>query len=345
MNRRQLWTFHIAYWCFILFYEDGLMLLTQGTKSFSLSYFQSPFFWTSTVLMFLTAYAALAVLNRFFDSRKYLPMLAALILVIAGYVSVRFLVEEWGFNLLFGIHNYHYNSSFTWSYYAWDNAVNAMSYLAHAGVLKMVQDFFKNEQLKSQLLLEKQQAELSFLRSQLNPHFLFNTLNNIYTLTYQGSPAAPSALLKLSDMMRYMLYDSNENLVPLTKEVAYLKDLVALEKLRLPAEANVVFHIYGDPGVSYIAPLLLSPLVENAFKHGSFLNAAAWLTINLEMNALQLHLQVSNHTGRQFTDEQGGVGLRNIERRLQLLYPGRHELNWGRDQDTFTAELKLVLHE
>jgi sensor histidine kinase YesM len=345
MNQRQQWIFHTAYWCFILFYEDGLMLLTQGIKTFSLSDFKSPFFWTSTAFMLLTAYAALWVLNRYFDARKYGAMILGLLLVIAGYISSRFLVEEWGANLLLGIHNYYYNSSFTWPYYIWDNAVNAMSYLAHAAVLKMVQDFFRNEQLKAQLVLEKQKAELSFLRSQLNPHFLFNTLNNIYTLSYQGSPAAPPALLKLADMMRYMLYDSNETVVPLVKEMAYLEDLVALEKLRLPPEVQVLFTVTGEPGTATIAPLLLSPLVENAFKHGLFDESHTPLRIALEVSGNQVHLLVSNKTGKQSTDQQGGVGLNNIARRLQLLYPGRHELTWGIEKSVFTAELKLVLHE
>jgi LytS/YehU family sensor histidine kinase len=194
------------------------------------------------------------------------------------------------------------------------------------------------------LLLEKQSGELALLRSQINPHFLFNTLNNIYSLVYKKSDAAPEAVMKMSAIMRYMLYDATTDKVFLEKEIEYLISFIELEKLRIRDKDFVDLTIMGDVEGRTIAPMLLIPFVENAFKHGSKNVANPGIRINLTARPHEIRFEVSNHQRKNPTatkDLMGGIGLNNIRRRLNLLYPGKHHLEISSDENHFNVNLIL----
>ncbi|UOQ74670.1 sensor histidine kinase [Hymenobacter cellulosilyticus] len=200
--------------------------------------------------------------------------------------------------------------------------------------------------------LERQNllTELALLKAQVNPHFLFNTLNNIYSLTKQQSARAPEAVLRLSEIMRYMLYESNVEQVLLHKELANIRSFLDLQRLRLPGEAAtaVAFQESGIPADSSypIAPMLLLPLVENAFKHGdlSVRPQAVRLAVALS-EAGELRFAVHNFVdalAQQLEGQPGGLGLANLRRRLNLLYPNRHTLTVDRQPQEHTVVLTLA---
>lgn len=195
---------------------------------------------------------------------------------------------------------------------------------------------------QKELLLQNRQAELSFLRSQVNPHFLFNSLNNIYALVYEGSSQALPAIAGLSDLLRYMLYDSTEK-VPLKKEWEYIVKYIELQKLRFDQPIQVNLHVGGPMDEVEIPPLLLIPFVENAFKHGDFSGNDDHLAITLYVTSLKINFHCFNRKGKGGSkDAGGGIGLVNVKRRLNLLYPDKHLLHIEDKPDTFTVTIELL---
>ncbi|WP_316769491.1 sensor histidine kinase [Pedobacter frigiditerrae] len=215
--------------------------------------------------------------------------------------------------------------------------------LVSSCIIKFSVDWFSNEKIQRNLESEKKDMELQFLKSQLNPHFLFNSLNNIYSLAYQKSEKTADAILKLSEIMRYMIYESNDSWVDLSKEVEYVTSFVELQKLRFKDGASVVITINGEIDGQKIVPLILISFVENAFKHGVANEPEDPIKINIIANQKILHFSVSNKKSKTNKDAMGGVGLNNVERRLQLLYPDRYKLNIVNSATHYTTELMLDL--
>ena len=204
-------------------------------------------------------------------------------------------------------------------------------------------DWFLNERVQSDLENQRLSAELAFLKSQINPHFLFNSLNSIYSLAYQKSDTTPEAILKLSEIMRYMLYESNDNKVDLEKELQYLQNYIDLQKIRFGNKAFVDFKITGEVGSQKIVPLLLIAFIENAFKHVVANDASSPICLRINLDGTKLHFFMENKKHRLNKDTEGGIGLNNVKRRLDLLYPGKYTLTIQDNADTYTCELSLVL--
>ncbi|SEI38712.1 Histidine kinase [Dyadobacter sp. SG02] len=196
--------------------------------------------------------------------------------------------------------------------------------------------------------IEKQHiaSELSFLKAQINPHFFFNTLNNIYSLTYSDIPVSREAILKLSRMMRYVLYDTLGDSVPLKQELSFLKDYIALMGLRLHECTTLEFNEPAPDKDYWIAPMLLLPFVENAFKHGSSTMQHSRIVVELEVGEGSLSLRVFNHIAHEkdgYQLDQGGIGLANTRKRLDLLYEDRHTLVISEEEKTYEVLLTLQL--
>ena len=195
---------------------------------------------------------------------------------------------------------------------------------------------------------EKTQSELVHLRSQLNPHFLFNTLNNIDTLVLQYPERASETLIKLSDILRYCIYETSEDQVPLEKELEYLQNYIDLQKIRLNQPDFVRVKLSGISAGKKIAPMLLIPLVENAFKHGDRKVATPGISIFIEIADHQLKIVVENSIKqvRLYEIEKvGGIGLKNVRRRLELQYPDRHILEIEKHHEKFRIQLIIDLYE
>ncbi len=200
--------------------------------------------------------------------------------------------------------------------------------------------YFQELQQK-ELELQSRQAELSFLRSQINPHFLFNTLNNIYSLVYLQSPKALETITGFSDIMRYMLYDSTKD-VPLAMEITYIEKYIGLQQLKNAQPLTVVFTKNGDMEQTYLPPLLLIPFLENAFKHGELSEVTDKLELAITNADKQTVFYCHNKIANIKKDATGGIGLKNVQRRLELLFPGKHVLEIINGPIYFTVKLKLI---
>lgn len=209
--------------------------------------------------------------------------------------------------------------------------------------VKLIEDqqhqLIVHQELKNQRL----EAELKFLKTQVNPHFLFNTLNNIYSLAFVGSAQTAPMVMKLSEMMRYMIYDCTAALVPLEKEIQYLQNYIELQQIKTEKLQSIQFEIQGNPTGIMIAPLLLVPLFENAFKHGNLEEIGkGWLTSSLRLTSDTLEFTISNSISTNpATHPAGGIGLNNIRTRLQLRYPNHHQLEIVPQSDSFQVSLHL----
>lgn len=214
-----------------------------------------------------------------------------------------------------------------------------------AAAILIFKKWYADEQNSKQLAQEKIAAELNFLKAQIHPHFLFNTLNNLYALTLIKSDKTPDIVLKLSDLLDFMIYKSNDEFVPLSKELEIVEGYIELEKMRYSDRLNLKYEVKGEAVNRQIAPLILLPFVENCFKHGASKdrsNPVIHIQVNIEPEYLYLKavnsVPVENKTGEP---ESNGIGLSNVKRRLELIYPDRHTLDIKQDVDAFKVELKI----
>lgn len=191
---------------------------------------------------------------------------------------------------------------------------------------------------------EKLNAELSYLKAQINPHFLFNTLNSIYSLSIQKSDHTPSAIVKLSSMMRYVVSESSRDFVSLEKELNYIRNYIELQQLRFGDAIQLLFFVDGSSGAKRIAPLILIPFVENAFKHGINAEEISKIKVSIEVDNHELRLEVYNKKVVVRKDEEkSGLGIENTRNRLQLLYPDRHILSITDAKEDFSVLLTIRL--
>jgi LytS/YehU family sensor histidine kinase len=225
-----------------------------------------------------------------------------------------------------------------------------------AVMIKLMKRWWLKQKQTKQLFHEKTKAELQLLKAQVHPHFLFNTLNNIYYFTLAGSPKAPEMINKLSGLLYYILNECNQPLIPLQKEINMLRDYIALEKMRYGEQMEMTIQIQeedsplrqGEAGRGLIAPLLLIPFVENSFKHGtSKMLAHPWLKLQMTMGNNVLHFSVGNSRPPEAETplKKGNIGLKNVMKRLELLYPGTHELNIVSRPESFFVYLKVQLQD
>lgn len=194
---------------------------------------------------------------------------------------------------------------------------------------------------------EKLNAEVSYLKAQINPHFLFNTLNSLYALTLQKSDEAPKAVLKLSGIMRYVTTESSKDYVSLDKEIEYIKDYVSLQKLRLYDNVNLKFEVNGLINGKKIAPLMLIPFIENAFKYGVNPDEDSFVSIEILIIEKELFLIIENSIVNLVTldDSKSEKGIENTKKRLDVFYSGKYSLDITNDKKTFKVELKLSLDD
>ena len=210
--------------------------------------------------------------------------------------------------------------------------------------------YLKNEQLKQQLIQEKLAAELQFLKAQIHPHFLFNTLNNLYAIAAQSKhPELSRGIAELSNLMRYMLYEAKAKCVPLEKEIAHIKSIIEIQQMRYHEDDEIwmSFQINGEVGRKEIAPLLLVPFVENAFKHGIAPGLSSFIKIELNVTAKELKFVVSNSNLKKNNtdlDQHQGIGLENVKRRLALIYPERHLLHIEENEKLYRVSLNLEIN-
>lgn len=296
------------------------------------------------VIHAIASYVNLYILfPRLLKQRYYLYYIAAVLLT----VSLANTLHGLAIYLFNQIGSAHHPPIWTIEFYITNGMAIAYT-VAITMSLKLVKQWYERDKQNKELQKLNTETELKFLKSQINPHFLFNTLNSLYALSLQKSDSTPELILKLSDILRYVLYDSTENKVPLDKEINYLKSYLDLEQIRYGNRVDIQLEIEGQVAGKEIAPLLFIPFVENSFKHGFGTNTKpGYLKIQISSSTQEIRVVISNSVhGNKASDTdgyKGGIGLVNVRKRLKLLYPNSHRINVTETEDSFEVSLILNL--
>lgn len=217
-----------------------------------------------------------------------------------------------------------------------------------AAAIKLMKYWYMKEQRNMELQKENMASQLQLLKAQIHPHFLFNTLNNIYSYTQTTSPTAAKMVTGLSDLLRFILYEGSKPLIPLSKELNMVQDYINLEEFRYGNKLELHVDIPSQTNDLYIAPLLLLPLVENSFKHGtSNILEKPWINLNIDIKDKQMQMKLINGKVHQAETKPSdtGIGIQNVQKRLNLLYPGKHELTIINENEVFIVNLKVELEQ
>ncbi|MGZ3945639.1 MAG: sensor histidine kinase [Mucilaginibacter sp.] len=326
---------HVIFWVAIITY---LVYVTHDNSKISTEGLVVIFGIYGVINIGLFYINYLYLIPKFLDKKKYRAYTITLVIII-----IVFALGKYGIGTIYKQYILDRGKqSMFWTYFI-SFALTNVFFLFLSTALKFGTDWFLNAGIQRDLENQRLTAELAFLKSQINPHFLFNSLNSIYSLAYQKSDTTPEAILKLSEIMRYMLYESNDNKVDLAKELQYLQNYIDLQKIRFGNKAFVEFKITGDVGNQKIVPLLLIAFIENAFKHGVANDPSMPIRLLINLDGANLHFYTENKKHMNNRDLEGGIGLQNVKRRLDLLYPGHYKLNIQDKPDTYICELSLVL--
>lgn len=283
-------------------------------------------------------------LNYFLFPRYVLKgKLAAAILGFTVTLSIALFYMRWA-----DVHLLHYSGQTRlWVPANFPHSIYAVFSIGWIAVtIKLVRQWYEARERQQALEKEKLFVELQLLKSQLHPHFLFNTLNSLYASTMEKSDQAPKIVLQLASLLRYILYECNAPMIPLDTEIGIIKNYIQLESIRFGDRLDCSIQCTGDWKDISIAPLLLLPFVENAIKHGTSQRLeSSWLSLNLHVDRDTLRFQLVNSRDAQVhtPGTTGGVGLGNVKKRLELLYPNAHQLKCLADEDTWQVNLNIAV--
>ena len=340
------WLRHLLFWIFVLnYYALGVgMTLTPYTfDNIKVSYITQLKYLPA---FFLVVYPILYFLiPRYLEKRKFF-------LFTIGFLLLIFLVGGTYANLL-RLNVSSMNPKGDYSGFDLTKGGKNMLPFIHVSGIAMAIKFIKKAYLQESKALQashqKALAELELLKAQIHPHFLFNTLNNLFAHTLRHSDDAPQIVVKLSELLRFMIYESREEFIPLADEIQLLNNYIDLEKLRYGKELDFSLIISGDPGEKWIRPLLLIPLLENSFKHGMSqqLNEK-WITLDIQIDEDRMLFNLANSKNPgsgipKLNRIEGGIGLENVRRRMELLYPGGYSLEISNEENHFRVILNLPL--
>jgi Putative regulator of cell autolysis len=334
---KRRWLYHVLFWV--------IYNLFVGFLFFNLYGITEPVFYLLMLLflpgeLLLTYFNFYVLMPRLLFAGKYFRYALALLACIVAISICNVFIHR--LNVSLGSHYYGIGVEFSFRI-IFARTFELFSIISITTGMKLAKDWL----LQLQWIREKEkqylETELNFLKSQINPHFFFNTLNNLYSLTLKKSDLAPEVVLKLSDLMSYMLYESNTPKIALDKEITYLKNYIDVEQLRFGQRLQVQFNISGPTEQVAVPPMLLILFVENSFKHGTrHIIHQIHIRISLAVHDGFVHFRVENPVGNNFTvSEQTGIGLKNAQRRLELLYGSQYTLDMHIKDNQYIVSLKI----
>lgn len=336
MTKSQLW---FAYGLTIFMLLFGFNFIDYGIlqRDYSRALRFTPFDITAFIYITATVLSVRLIMQKTYP-KKLPQLIISLILLIPAFIAFRYLLEETLCPILIGRSNYVETT--TVEYYIADNFSYALYYMVF-GILLFMLDYnmLNNKKVK---LLESQnrEAQLQYLQTQFNPHFLFNSLNNIYSLVTEKSDNAGEAVMRLSDMTRYLIYN-NSNECLLKDELIQVDNYINLQKLRFDYELPIIYELSGNYESKQLPTFTVVTFIENAFKHGDFKEKEKPLFIGVDAGNNQLHIIVKNKIGAYNKDKTSGVGLDNIRKRLAIIYPNQHQLICSVENNIFTVDLTI----
>lgn len=329
---------HLAFW--VLAYYVLLKIFAASDILQPIDYIYTGIFLGS--LFIPVAINLFLLIPRLLNNGRYIPYG---ILVVSGLFVFSFFNQ-----LLFGrLIDFILPEYYFISYYSYGDLLKFFAvFLVITTLLKLSKEWFELSKARQKItLLEKEKlaAELKALMNQVNPHFLFNSLNVLYSLAMKKMPETPDAIIRLSDILRYVIYDSNKETVTLHSEIALLNNYVHLQQYRIDPAARIEFVTEVADMETRIAPMLVLPLLENGFKHGIKGDTGdTFIRLKLSQQMNRVHFTIENNKGISFeptNNHTGGVGLENIRNRLQLIYPDNHTFEVTENESTFKVELTI----
>jgi sensor histidine kinase YesM len=347
---------HVSFWIFWWIFQGFLysFIVAKGGNGYAERLLTS----MAESLVYLIPHIFLSylliyfVIPRFLLKQKYLQTVAwvsVLFFVTAALstlvsVTLIYWVRTYILNQPYSANSQHYGPGLSIFLGLLAGFRGAITIGGISAAIKLMKHWYVKEQRNLMLQKENMEAQLEVLKAQIHPHFLFNTLNNIYSHTRNSSPVASKMLMELSDMLRYILYEGNRQQVALSKELKMITDYIELEKLRYGNKLEVTIDLPTNANRYAIAPLLLLPFVENCFKHGaSHMLEHPWVSLHISINNDLLHMKLLNGKIQAGEKHSMGIGLKNVQERLRLLYPGKHELQIMNEPDVFIVNLKAEL--
>lgn len=328
---------HVSYW--LLWLLGWTCFLSMIWSTFTDNFIRIAL-WIPAFIIFSYPVSYIAV-PKLLLKGKYLLFLAAIIswLAVGWYLSVYFL-KEISAPVLDLMDMPHGDE------YVWQCFLCVVTTAACFSSLSLGKQWLLKQREFLQAQQEKITAELQLLKAQVHPHFLFNTLNNIYSFSLEGSPKTPVLILKLSSLLSYMLYDCKSEEVRLENEVEIMKDYIDLEKERYGNTIEISWNVEGDIRDNYISPLLMLPFLENAFKHGASEQIEKpWMGVDISVTNNLLKFKITNSKNEYIPHSSNGIGINNVKKRFELLYPGKYELKINDEGDFFAVSFMVKLSE
>lgn len=324
---------HVLFWCLSFLILMNILKVSAEVKRIDLVYtavFHIP--------IVLVVYLNLRLLfPLFWEQKKYFLFAISVVgLASLGAGFYLILFDSWI--------DYIFTGYYFIAYYSfWDISLYFAIYMLTTSLLRLARGWFRIQELEN----EKTLSELKALKSQVNPHFLFNSLNSIYSLARKESKEVPDKIIQLSDLMRHIIYDSDIDFISLEKEVEMIRNYIELQNLRTKSENKIELETVGEVSGKKIAPLIFLPFVENSFKHGLKSGVKnAFVKIRLEVSASILHFEIENSKGKPSdltNSKYKGIGIENVRKRLELIYPEQHKLKIRDNEQTFKVLLQVQL--
>jgi len=333
-SRKTEWVIHLLFWLLLGYMKFAGSSLQSLFASLNL------FFITYAIVFIATFYVHyLVVMKRIFTRFQWKKLVAGIVISYVFFTALRWFTEQVATGLLFNRVNYIDPTFFN---YLLDNLSYSSMPIILSSLLWFAIYYIRLLEYNQFILEENKNTEIKFLKAQINPHFVFNTLNNIYSMVYFQSDKSLPAIEKLSQIMQFTTYESQKEKIKLTGEINYIKAYIELEQLRHEEHAAVDLTVEVENENTEIPPYILSPLVENSLKHG-VLSDACPIIIELKADREKLSFRVENEIGSQKKDKLGGIGLGNLKQRLDIYYPSCHSLQITTQNNRFIAELQIDL--
>lgn len=332
---KREWIFQII--MHLLVFHFVIMDHEEGELVYELDWFQPAFFLNYVWANLLISYV---FVPKFFYKKKYLQFSLLTLLVVFTVIMIEeFVLEKIFFPFTRGA---DFNGVLL-------SSGEVLSVLVALAGMKIAWDAINRQRELDELRVAIKESELTFLNSQINPHFLFNNLNNLYSYSVERSPKTPEIILGLSGVLRYMLYECREASVPLTKEIEHLQNFIQLYELQIEERGTVDFKTENIEEGYIIAPLILNVFVENAFKHsqsGQSDQIKIVVSIKVDVHGELSFTCINNYKPEDsLIGKENGIGLVNVKKRLHLLYPDQHQLNIDQSDDEYTVSLKIQLNK
>lgn len=331
---------HLLYW---LIFTIGFFINLKPENDFIFGFDEITLFSISYMFINISTFYLnyFYVLKKFFDIKMLSKFLIGFFLIFAYFITLRYLLEEVVFLHFFGTGNYFVGT--TIQYYIFDNLHWASKPIFASTIIWIIINFIRTLQKEGVLNEEKKKAEIQFLKSQINPHFIFNTLNNIYSMVFLKSEKALPAIEKLSEIMRFTTYETQKELIPIGSEIKYIESFIDLERIRNTKEIHIQLLTDIENENQMLPPYLLLPFIENCIKHGIIDDEKNPVIFSIKSDDKKITIAIENKINNKLKDAHSGIGVSNLRKRLEHYFPNKHRFEILNNNVVFKSHLEIEL--